>query len=673
MLLFTGASHLVTLVQGRVVVIARVNSGGRFSYFCRLQKDDHSWASPQALTLPNYPPDPSVKDWLDQHANFKVRLDYNYATATVVPDAPFQAVSDDRYIHLFRQSPTSSIYVDRFVFNATSFSLDPVWQVRYQSSRQRYQPADKTDTQSYVDNDGKTFYEPTTELKIGHNLAGGAFSVVRVPSATATETRWQIVSTVLSETNRFDGTPVAIVVTGYGYSEAWPFDVNDKDLSYTDQGHVQTFKVAGFAKWTVALPGLASYNQAAAVPAATLYHARQSVANHARAGTTVIKNDLRMMIALAVDDPSSHDPADDAYATRIAVLDLAVGLDGNPARPAASMQLAALALGDKPSLSKADYGLTYAGYVLSLSGTKMWGAPSLLDSSDGFVHLRFLGGDYHPVAMFYDTKNGWWANVGSADSGAILNPPAWVAGLGNGVKWALPPPGLGHSSDPGSSEVPFKAYLVNIGGQLWSSSSTQGSGWSPDPDFSGSVVAVSGSLYQQIEFEWYLIDGDNQLWHRLGREGWARDQHHAPATVLAVSGTDEAWHLVDGDNKLWYRASNGDWGADNHNPPAVVRSVSGAPGAWCLIDVNGKLWYRAGNDNWGTDQHNPPAVVRAVSGTDVGVIESKAGWYLIDGDDHLWYRDEGTNWTQETHVENDTRANAGGERNGQRMAQGRRL
>ena len=61
------------------------------------------------VRAPEFEPDPSVAAWLKDHQNFAAALNYRYATADVVPAAPFQVASDDQYVFLFRQSPTNSI------------------------------------------------------------------------------------------------------------------------------------------------------------------------------------------------------------------------------------------------------------------------------------------------------------------------------------------------------------------------------------------------------------------------------------------------------------------------------------------------------------------------------------------------------------------------------------
>ena len=154
------------------------------------------------------------------------------STARLGAVAPFQALSDGKYIYVFRQSvaeddanniradvtnPDSAIVnntllVDRFILSGSV--LKPSREIRYQRSRHRTEPASKKDTLSAVDVDGKPFYEPTRELVFANNLKEGNFSVLLLPGADVEEKRWQIFTgdAVTHKVNsfnvRFDGSIV---------------------------------------------------------------------------------------------------------------------------------------------------------------------------------------------------------------------------------------------------------------------------------------------------------------------------------------------------------------------------------------------------------------------------------------------------------------------------------
>lgn len=154
-----------------------------------------------------------------------VRLDtrdkdfFRSSTARLTADAPFQALTDGRYIYLFRQAidanhPTqvfkqdkdgkpvldksgnpvplvdATLLLDRFVLVGTT--LEPRLEVRFQRSRSKNRPASRKDSLGAKDLDGNDFFEPTQELKFVGNLTGGRFTVLLLPTAVAESERWQI-------------------------------------------------------------------------------------------------------------------------------------------------------------------------------------------------------------------------------------------------------------------------------------------------------------------------------------------------------------------------------------------------------------------------------------------------------------------------------------------------
>lgn len=144
---------------------------------------------------------------------------FRSSTARFSADAPFQVLSDGRYVYLFRQAidaghgsqvfkqdPTgqvvrdangqpaplvdSTLLLDRFVLVGTA--LEPRLEVRYQRSRSKTRPASRKDNLGAKDLDGNDFYEPTQELKFVGNLESGRFAVLLLPTAVAEVERWQI-------------------------------------------------------------------------------------------------------------------------------------------------------------------------------------------------------------------------------------------------------------------------------------------------------------------------------------------------------------------------------------------------------------------------------------------------------------------------------------------------
>jgi hypothetical protein len=128
------------------------------------------------------------------------------STARLGAKAPFQVLSDGKYIYMFRQSiagndsnnvipaiVNNTLLVDRFILSGTTLKLSR--EIRYQRSRHKTEPESRKDTLSAVDVAGNPFYEPTRELAFANNLAQGNFSVLLLPGADSEEQRWQVFTT----------------------------------------------------------------------------------------------------------------------------------------------------------------------------------------------------------------------------------------------------------------------------------------------------------------------------------------------------------------------------------------------------------------------------------------------------------------------------------------------
>src|SRR5262249_30654193 len=142
-------------------------------------------------------------------------------TARFTADAPFEVVSDDAYVYVFRQSiaaqddPALELYrqdadgkpvldaagnpvalvdgtllVDRFVLVGTA--LESTREVRYQRSRSKVRPQSSKDSLGATDLDKQPFVEPTQALSFITGLRSGGFAVVLVPTQVADVFRWQI-------------------------------------------------------------------------------------------------------------------------------------------------------------------------------------------------------------------------------------------------------------------------------------------------------------------------------------------------------------------------------------------------------------------------------------------------------------------------------------------------
>lgn len=151
------------------------------------------------------------------------------STARLTADAPFQALSDEKYIYIFRQSidenhqdtvfkldqlpaqasqdeqktnyvkdaegnkvplVKDTLLVDRFILAGTR--LNPKMEVRYKRSRSKTNPHNGKDSLGAKDMEGNPFFEPTQELDFIRNLQQGRFSALLVPTQIADVQRWQI-------------------------------------------------------------------------------------------------------------------------------------------------------------------------------------------------------------------------------------------------------------------------------------------------------------------------------------------------------------------------------------------------------------------------------------------------------------------------------------------------
>src|SRR5262249_31007786 len=139
-------------------------------------------------------------------------------TARLGAAAPFQVLSDGRYLVVLRQSidaahadavfrladgrisgnqggtaapalVSNTVLCDRFV--QVGARLQPVLEVRYQRSRSRTRSAHNGDTLGTRDLDGKPFHEPTRQLSFIRNVTGGRFTALLLPTQVDGVSRWQ--------------------------------------------------------------------------------------------------------------------------------------------------------------------------------------------------------------------------------------------------------------------------------------------------------------------------------------------------------------------------------------------------------------------------------------------------------------------------------------------------
>ncbi len=152
------------------------------------------------------------------------------STARLTANAPFQVISDNKHIFVFRQSigsededmvfklangqasgdnnrPESDYFLnkgqkipiventllcDRFILSGKE--LRQKIEIRYRRSRHRTQAAGANDSMGPKDMEGNFFFEPTQELAFVKNMQYGNFSVLQLPTQVSDVKRWQIFS-----------------------------------------------------------------------------------------------------------------------------------------------------------------------------------------------------------------------------------------------------------------------------------------------------------------------------------------------------------------------------------------------------------------------------------------------------------------------------------------------
>jgi len=201
-------------------------------------EDTHNslgWENWKSLEFPSENDDESVKKKEEKELTYKEGperfiLQSLYRTDDKSAVTPVQLVSALGHIYVFRQSTTNTLLVDRFVLDGMTNTLNRKYEVRYQQSRKKYEPAknDRTsqgiglssfDSLSFQDKQGKFFYEPTTEISVVQNLYKGWFSVVLLPTNELDKYRWHIFA--------YNNSSKKVELISIRASEEGLFDVKD--------------------------------------------------------------------------------------------------------------------------------------------------------------------------------------------------------------------------------------------------------------------------------------------------------------------------------------------------------------------------------------------------------------------------------------------------------------
>jgi hypothetical protein len=204
-------------------------------------------------------------------------------TARFTADVPFQVLSDNKHVYVFRQAidqnhPNNikltetvslvdrTLLCDRFVL--ASGKLNPKLETRYQRSRNKDLPADRKDSLGYEDLEKKPFYEPTQELALIRNLIDGRFSLVLLPTSLPDVQRWQIFA-FNGATQRMDSFNVDRSTDGLFntrgtryYTSPDPqyqksvFERNSGMCPFTKKPLIEIVNQSGFAESALALNGV---------------------------------------------------------------------------------------------------------------------------------------------------------------------------------------------------------------------------------------------------------------------------------------------------------------------------------------------------------------------------------------------------------------------------------
>ncbi|HZG39474.1 MAG TPA: LamG domain-containing protein, partial [Nodosilinea sp.] len=219
-------------------------------------------------------------------------------TAQLTADAPFQVVSDNQHIYVFRQAAAhdaegnvvkdsnqgslefvdQTLLLDRFVY--VSGKLKNKLEVRYQRSRHKDLPASRKDALGHADLEKKEFYEPTQQLSFIRNMQEGRFSVLLIPTAVPDVQRWQIFA-YNAATQRMDSFNIERSADGLFntrgtryYTSPAPvhqndvFERNPGECPFTSEPLIPIVSRDGFAESALALNGTDEFVQVASMPLA---------------------------------------------------------------------------------------------------------------------------------------------------------------------------------------------------------------------------------------------------------------------------------------------------------------------------------------------------------------------------------------------------------------------
>ncbi len=279
-------------------------------------------------------------------------------TARFTADAPFDALSDGKYIYIFRQSinpdhedmvyarhtdgspvldqdsnkvplVNDTLLVDRFVLAGTE--LQAKREVRYKRSRNKYRPQSNKDSLGAQDMEKKPFFEPTQELDFVKNLRDGRFSVLLLPTQIAGIQRWQVFSHN-SQTGQIDSFNVERSEDGLFNTKGTQFYTSpDPEYQksvferqpgicpFTGQDLIPLGDESGIRRSSFELNGRTIESGISAI----LYYQQENAATGYDQQEKPIKKNARVMLAVGTGEEQNS-----SSKNHIGVLDLAVSREG---------------------------------------------------------------------------------------------------------------------------------------------------------------------------------------------------------------------------------------------------------------------------------------------------------------------------------------------------------
>ncbi len=349
-------SQYPTVVVHQGMVIALVADNKEISYRVldvkpSISNDDDGWTGSRTLKFPEELRPAGIS-----------LVTTGVTQSEIAADAPFRALSDGKYIYIFRQSVEGTLLADRFIYDRVTQELKANVEPRYQRSRKKDIPDSRKDTIDYQSIERDVFYEPTLELQLSGAIKGGCFTVLILPSNIPGQSRWLIFAENAA-TSRFDSYSIRKGADGL-------FDLGD-----VLECNFELKSMDG----QLLLPHGAGLD-------AVLYAQQERVTDNFERKAK-IKRAQRVMLAATTQHPTGGD--------QLAVLDYALGRDGSLVRvpDESTLVIPEIDLAQDqvtlPVILEDYRGLDLKAAILKPVSTKV--APYLFDSADGLVHLYFCG------------------------------------------------------------------------------------------------------------------------------------------------------------------------------------------------------------------------------------------------------------------------------------------